>query len=49
MEKILSLFFRTLYLWTVAYVTPLSISYSVFLTLLASFSYMFPLVYSICT
>jgi hypothetical protein len=38
MEEILSIFFRTLYQWTVAYVTPLSISYSVFLTLFASSS-----------
>jgi hypothetical protein len=35
MKEILSLFFRTLYLWTVAYVSPLSISYIGFLTLFA--------------
>jgi len=38
MKEILSLFFRTLYLWTVAYVSPLSISYISFLTLFASSS-----------
>jgi hypothetical protein len=37
-EEILSLFFRTLYLWTIAYLTPLLISYNVFLTLFASSS-----------
>jgi hypothetical protein len=36
-EDILSLFFRTLYLWTIAYVTPLSISYSVCLLLVRCF------------
>jgi hypothetical protein len=38
MDEILSLFFITLYLWTVAYVTLLSISYSVFLNLFVSSS-----------
>jgi hypothetical protein len=37
-EEILSLFFKTLYMWTIAYVSPLSISYSDFLVLFASSS-----------
>jgi hypothetical protein len=31
MEDILASFFHTMYLWTVAFVSPTSISYSVFL------------------
>jgi hypothetical protein len=35
LEEITSSFFKTLYLWTSAYVSPLSISYSDFLVLFA--------------
>lgn len=37
-EEILSLFIRTLHLWTIAYLAHLMISYNVFLTLFASSS-----------
>jgi hypothetical protein len=37
-RRYLFLFFRILYLWTIAYVSPLSIRYSGFLTLFASSS-----------
>jgi hypothetical protein len=42
-EKILSLFFETLYLWMVAYVSPLSFSYndSLFVLLPYFFLYIF--------
>jgi hypothetical protein len=33
LEEIKSLFFQTLYLWTAAYISPLSISHSDFLVL----------------
>jgi hypothetical protein len=38
LEEIKSLFFKTLYLWTAAYVSHLTISCSVFLVLFAPFS-----------
>ena len=46
--EILSLFYETLYLWIVAYVSPLSISVSDFLVCFAPASYMAPFVYSQC-
>jgi hypothetical protein len=45
LEEIKSFFFRTLYLWTDAYVSPLSISYSDFLIIFVPSSYVLPLVY----
>jgi hypothetical protein len=37
MEDIISMFFETLYLWTATYVSPLSISFSDFLSSFCSF------------
>jgi hypothetical protein len=37
LEKIKSFFFKTLYFWTAAYVSPLSISYNDFLVIFCSF------------
>jgi hypothetical protein len=46
--EILSLFYETLYLWTVAYVSPLSISVSDFLVRFSPVSYVAPFLYSQC-
>lgn len=48
-EKIKFLFFKTLYLWIVAYVSPLMISHSDFLVRFAPFSFSLLLVYFLCT
>jgi hypothetical protein len=42
LEEIKSLFFKTLNLWTVAYVSPLTISYSDLFVLFTFSSYMLP-------
>jgi hypothetical protein len=49
LEEIKSLFFKTLYLWTVAYVSHFTISYSDFLVLFTHSSQVLPLVYFLCT
>jgi hypothetical protein len=38
LEEILSLFYKTLYLWTAAYVSPLLLTYSDFLVCFALYS-----------
>jgi hypothetical protein len=43
------LFFKTLYMWTTAYMSHLMISYSDFLVLFAPSSFVFPFVYFLCT
>jgi hypothetical protein len=45
MEDILASFFHTLYLWTVAFLSPMSISFSDFLVRFSFSSYVFPFVY----
>jgi hypothetical protein len=45
MEDILSLFFHTLYLWTVAFFSSLSINFTDFLVRFSIPSYVFPFVY----
>jgi hypothetical protein len=49
MEDILASFFHTLYLWTVAFLSPMSISFSDFLVRFSFSSYVFPFVYFQCT
>jgi hypothetical protein len=44
-----SFFFNTLYLWTAAYIFPLVLSFYDFLILFSSSSYVFSLVYFLCT
>jgi hypothetical protein len=48
-EEIKSLFFKTLYMWTAAYVSHLTISYSHFHIFLALSSYVFSFVYFLWT
>jgi hypothetical protein len=49
LEEIKSLFFNTMYLWTIAFVSPLVISYHNFLFLFTPTNYMVSLVCSLCT
>jgi hypothetical protein len=49
LEEIKALFFCTLYLWAVVFVSPLLISYHDFHVLLSPSNYVFSLVYFLCT
>jgi hypothetical protein len=49
LEDIVASFLHMMYLWTVAFLSPLSISYSDFLVRFSLHSYAFPCVYFQCT